>query len=80
MVMTLVASLTPAVGVSVAVNVKLPSLDETVLRVPLSIAKSLLLKPLTGSLNVKVTNEVSPISNAASATTMATVGRTLSMA
>ena len=58
----------------------MPSLDETVLRVPLSIAKSLLLKPLTGSLNVKVTNEVSPILNAASATTMATVGRTVSMA
>ena len=36
------------------------------------------MKPLTASLNVKVTNEVSPRRSAVSATTMATVGRRVS--
>ena len=79
MVMTLIASVTPTVGVNVAVNVRPPLLDDTGLRVPLSIVRSALLKPLTASLNVKVTNEVSPTRSAVSVTTTAAVGRTLSM-
>ena len=79
-VMRLVASVTPAFGVNVAVNVRSPSLDDTGLRVPLAIVRSRLLKPLTVSVNVKVTSEVSPTRSAVSSTMTTTFGRTVSMA
>ena len=68
------------VGVKVAVQVIPPSLLCTALRVPPSIiVRSALLKPVTASLKVMVTSEVSPIFRALSATTMVAVGRTVSM-
>ena len=79
-VIRLVVSLTLAVGVKVAVQVMPPSLLLTALNVPLAIVRSALVKPLTASLKVMVTSEVSPIFSAVSATTMVAVGRTVSMA
>ncbi|RMS19478.1 hypothetical protein ALP75_205129 [Pseudomonas syringae pv. actinidiae] len=70
----------PAVGVRVAVQVTPPSLLLTALRVPLAMFKSALVKPLTASLKVIVTSEVSPTASALSATTMVAVGRSVSMA
>ncbi|MNQ76117.1 hypothetical protein D3C85_909400 [compost metagenome] len=78
-VMTLLASVMLLVGVKVAVQVMPPSLLLTVLNVPLAMVRSALLKPLTASLNVIVTNEVSPIFSAGSDTTMVAVGSTVSM-
>ena len=77
-VMRLVASWTLAVGVKVAVQVKPPSLVLTLESVPLAMVRSALVKPVTTSLKVKVTSEVSPIFSALSATTMVTVGRVVS--
>ena len=57
-----------------------PSLLLTVVSVPLAIVRSALVKPLTASVKVMVTSEVSPIFSALSATTMVAVGRTVSMA
>ncbi len=78
----LLSSVTPllvlaafAVGVSVAVQVIPPSLLLTALKVPLATVRSALLNPLTASLNVMVTCEVSPIASRLSATTMVAVGR-----
>ncbi|MNC12769.1 hypothetical protein D3C75_604950 [compost metagenome] len=68
-----------AVGVKVAVQVTPPSLLLTALRVPLAMLRSALLKPLTASLKVMVTSEVSPTLKAVSATTMVAVGNTVSM-
>ncbi len=79
-VIRLVASVILAVGVKVAVQVVPPSALLTALRVPLAIVKSALLKPVTASLKVRVTSEVSPTLNALSATTIEAVGRTESMA
>ncbi|MNZ58204.1 hypothetical protein D3C78_762090 [compost metagenome] len=71
----MVESVMLALGVKVAVQVMPPSLLLTALSVPLAMVRSALVKPLTASLNVMVTNEVSPIFNAASVTTMVAVGR-----
>ncbi|MOA59643.1 hypothetical protein D3C78_1843170 [compost metagenome] len=48
--------------------------------VPLAMVRSALVNPLTASLKVMVTSEVSPILSAVSATTMLAVGRTVSIA
>ncbi|MNV93457.1 hypothetical protein D3C71_1881530 [compost metagenome] len=69
----MVASVMLAVGVKVAVQVMPPSLLLTAVSVPLAIVRSALVKPLTASENVKVTNEVSPIFSEVSAITMVTV-------
>ncbi|MNQ74428.1 hypothetical protein D3C85_891830 [compost metagenome] len=76
----MVVSLMLAEGVKVAVQVMPPSLLLTAVNVPLAIVRSALVKPLTASLKVMVTSEVSPILNAVSVTTMVAVGRTVSMA
>ncbi|MNQ76118.1 hypothetical protein D3C85_909410 [compost metagenome] len=65
---------------NVAVQVIPPSLLLTTLSVPLAIARSLLSKPLTASLKVMVTSEVSPAFRVGSANTIVAVGRWLSMA
>ncbi|MNO58416.1 hypothetical protein D3C76_489740 [compost metagenome] len=78
--MVLLVSVMSAVGVKVAVQVIPPSLELTLLRVPFAMVKSPLSKPLTASLKVMVTNEVSPVLSAVSATTMVAVGSTVSMA
>ena len=62
------------VGVNVAVQVMPPSLLLTLLNVPLAMVRSLLSNPLTASLKVMVTSEVSPDLSAVSATTMVAVG------
>ena len=76
----MVASLVLALGVKVAVHVMPPSPLLTALNVPLAMVRSALVKPVTASLKVKVTSEVSPIFSALSATTMVAVGRWVSMA
>ena len=76
----LVASVTAAVGVKVAVQVMPPSLLLTALRLPLATVRSALVNPVTASLKVMVTEEVSPAAKAESATTMVAVGRWVSMA
>ncbi|RMS19479.1 hypothetical protein ALP75_202708 [Pseudomonas syringae pv. actinidiae] len=78
-VIRLLVSVILAVGVKVAVQVIPPSLLLTALKVPFSTVRSALLKPLTASLNVMVTSEVSPMDSALSATTTVAVGRTVSM-
>ena len=57
-----------------------PSLLLTAVRVPLAMVRSALVKPVTASVKVIVTSEVSPMLSAVSATTMVAVGRTVSMA
>ncbi len=79
-VITLMASVTSAVGVRVAVHVMPPSAELTVLSVPFSTIRSELLKPVTASENVIVTSEVSPAFNALSATTTVAVGSTVAIA
>ena len=74
----MVASVRAAVGVSVAKKVVPPSLLLTVERVPLAMVKSSLLNPVTGSLNVKLTEDVSPAARDVSATTTVTVGPAVS--
>ena len=69
-----------ALGVNVPVQVIPPSLLVTALNVPLAIVRSALVKPVTASLKVNVTSDVSPIFSAESATTMVAVGRAVSMA
>ncbi|MNO58421.1 hypothetical protein D3C76_489790 [compost metagenome] len=78
-VMTLLVSVMALVGVKVAVQVMPPSLLLTALKVPLAMVRSALEKPLTASLKVMVTNDVSPICRALSATTMVAVGSTVSI-
>ena len=72
-------SVMPPVGVNVAVQVMPPSDELTELSMPLAIVRSALVKPVTASLKVKVTSEVSPAAKAVSATTMVAVGRCVSM-
>ena len=79
-VMTLVASVTAALGVKVAVQVMPPSPEFTAVNTALATLRSELLNPVTASLKVMVTSEVSPIDRLASATTMVAVGRAVSMA
>ena len=79
-VIRLVASVMLAVGVKVDVQVMPPSLLLTAVKVPLAIVRSALVKPVTASLKVMVTSEVSPIRRLLSATTMVAVGRAVSMA
>ena len=79
-VMTLVASVMLAVGVKVAVHVVPPSEELTLLNVPFAILKSALVNPVTASLKVMVTPEVSPTAKAVSATTSDAVGRAVSIA
>ncbi|MNC13796.1 hypothetical protein D3C75_615520 [compost metagenome] len=62
-----------------AVQVMPPSLLLTALKVPLSMVRSALVKPVTASEKVMVTSEVSPTLNAPSATTIVAVGSTVSM-
>ena len=59
-----------------AVQVSPPSLELTLPSVPFGTVRSALVNPVTASLNVKITPEVSPMLNAVSATTTLTVGRT----
>ena len=68
-----------ALGVNVPVQVIPPSLLVTALNVPLATLRSALVKPVTASLNVNVTSDVSPIFSAGLATTMVAVGRAVSM-
>jgi hypothetical protein len=56
-----------------------PSLLLTALSVPLATLRSALVKPVTASLKVMVTPEVSPAASAVSATTRVAVGRAVSM-
>ncbi|MNO62804.1 hypothetical protein D3C76_534850 [compost metagenome] len=79
-VIRLVVSVMLAVGVKVAVQVIPPSLLLTAVSVPLAMVRSALVNPLTASLKVIVTSEVSPILSAVSATTMVAVGRSVSIA
>ncbi|MNP67828.1 hypothetical protein D3C76_1637040 [compost metagenome] len=79
-VMILVASTVLAAGVNVAVHVTPPSDELTALIVPFGIIRSALLKPVTASENVIVTSDVSLAVSDVSATTMAAVGRTISIA
>ena len=78
--MTLVASSRSAVGVKVAVQVLPSSVLLTALSSPPSTVRSSLVNPVTGSLKVMVTSEVSPFLRALSASTMlVTVGAWVSM-
>ena len=77
--MTLVVDSRSAVGVKVAVQVTPLSAEDTVLSVPLARARSVLSKPVTASLKVIVTRLVSPALSALSASTMAAVGRSVSI-
>ena len=79
-VITLLVSVTPDVGVNVAVQVTPPSALLTVLKVPLLIVRSALLSPVTASEKVITTSELSPTPRAGFATTMVAVGRTVSTA
>ncbi len=79
-VMTLLLSLRLALGVSVPVQVIPPSPLLRPVTVPLATVRSAAVKPVTASLNVMVTSEVSPTLNAVSATTMLAVGRWVSTA
>ena len=76
----LLLSVMLAVGVKVVVHVMPPSLELTALKVPLAMVRSALVKPVTASLKVIVTSDVSPIVRLLSATTMLAVGLTVSMA
>ncbi|RMS19477.1 hypothetical protein ALP75_202325 [Pseudomonas syringae pv. actinidiae] len=69
-----VLAFTLAPGVKVAVHVMPPSLLLTGLSVPFGTFRSLLSKPLTASLKVMVTSEVSPTDSVLSATTIVAVG------
>ncbi|MCY1304172.1 hypothetical protein D9M70_539180 [compost metagenome] len=79
-VMVLLASVMPAVGVRVAVQVRPPSVDTRLLSTPFSTLKSVRSSPFTASLKVMVTVLLSPTARAVSATTMVAVGRWVSMA
>ncbi len=73
------ASLSWEVGVNVLVQVIPPSPLLTVVSVPLTMLKSVLLKSVTASEKVMVTSEVSPALKAVSATTITTVGAVMSI-
>ena len=78
-VMRLLVSVVLAVGVKLAIQVQPPSIAVTADSVPLAIVKSALVKPVTISLKVIVTAELSPAISAVSATTMLAVGRSVSI-
>ncbi len=78
--MRFVASLVLALGVNVPVQVIPPSPLLNPVTVPLATVRSAVVKPVTASLKVMVTREVSPTLSAVSATTMVAVGRRVSMA
>lgn len=78
--MTLLACVVLELGVKVAVQVTPPSPELTALRLPLATVKSALLKPLTASLKVIVTNEVVPAFKEVVLITKEAVGRTVSIA
>ena len=71
---TFVASLRLAVGVNVAVQGIPPFAEAITDSVPFAIVRSALVNPVTASLNVHVTSEVSPASSELSVTTIVTVG------
>ena len=73
-----VLSFTPAVGVNVAVQVIPPSVETKLLSVPFSTVTSELSKPVTGSENLMVTVEVSPLVRAVSDIVMVAVGAVVS--
>ncbi len=73
-------SVIAAVGVKVAVQVMPPSPVVKPLTLPLATVRSAVVNPVTASLNVKVTREVSPTAKAVSATTIVAIGRTVSIA
>ncbi|MNN59678.1 hypothetical protein D3C81_1748140 [compost metagenome] len=79
-VTTFVVSVMLALGVKVAVQVIPPSLLLKPLNVPLATVRSAVVRPVTASLNVIVTSEVSPTLRAVSATTIVAIGRWVSMA
>ncbi|MNO76508.1 hypothetical protein D3C76_675820 [compost metagenome] len=74
----MVASVMLAVGVKVPVQVMPPSPLLTEVKVPLAIVRSALVRPVTASLKVMVTSEVSPTLRAVSVNTMLAVGRAVS--
>ena len=76
--MALVVDSRFAVGVKVPVQVLPPSLEASVLRVPLASVRSVLSKLVTASLKVIDTPLVSPALSALSASTMLAVGAVLS--
>ena len=79
-VIRLVTSVVAADGVRVAVQVVPPSLLLNALSVPLLTVKSALVRPLTASLKVMVTSEVSPAVKSESAKSMLAIGRAVSIA
>ncbi|MCY1544333.1 hypothetical protein D9M68_802100 [compost metagenome] len=79
-VIRLLVSVTAALGVRVAVQVMPPSALPKPLNKPLATLKSAVVNPVTASLKVMVTIEVSPTASTLSATTMLALGRTVSMA
>ena len=76
--MTLLVSSRSAVGVKVAVQVMPPSPEVTADKVPFWTVRSALEKPVTASVKVMVTSEVSPARRAVSATTIVASGATVS--
>ena len=78
-VIKLVASVVPAVGVNVAVQVIPPSPELTALSVPFAMLRSAFVKPVTASLKVNVTSDVSPTFKLLSATTILDVGGVVSV-
>ena len=75
---TLEVSSMLSVGVNVAVQVMPPSVLATLESLPLAMLRSSLSKPVTASLKVMVTREVSPALRAVSAKTMEAVGALVS--
>ncbi|MNW22042.1 hypothetical protein D3C71_2232980 [compost metagenome] len=67
-------------GVNTALQVTPPSLLDRLETAPFSTVRSAVVKPVTASLKVMVTADVSPAATAVAATTMVAVGRTVSMA
>ena len=78
--MRLVASVTPALGVRVAVKTSGLPVAVIVPSVPFATDTSALVKPAGASLKVKVTTALSPIPREVSSTAIETVGATVSMA
>ena len=76
------ASVVLTLGVSVAVQVRPPSLLLRLVRAPLATVTSAVVKPVTASVKAKVTVAVSPILSAVSEIEMADsrLGRTVSTA
>jgi len=78
----LVASLVPAAGIRVAVQVRPPSLEARLESVPLATLTSAAVKPVTASVKVKVTVALPPMASTVSEIAMleARLGRTVSTA